>query len=317
MRAARLLSIVFELESRPGVTAAVLAQELGVSVRTVYRDIAALQVAGVPVYGTSGRSGGLRLVDGYRSNAAAVRAGEAAALLAGVVPNAAAQLGLGDDAERAVRKVMSQSGGTSGAGQILVDPVGWYRSPDEVPHLALVAEAMRTGTALAIRYSRWAEPNEVRRQIAPHGLVLKAGAWYVVARTGRGMRTYRVNQIRSARPTGTTFEPDADFDLAAVWTSFVVSFTDRLHVVDVVASVSEGTSASIRREGDPVMIAALDSASPSAGRPGWVDATLPYESIDHAAGDLMRHGAGVEVTAPHELRERIRDRALDLVNRYR
>lgn len=317
MRAARLLSIVFEIESRPGVTAAVLAEELGVSVRTVYRDVAALQVAGIPVYGTSGRTGGLRLIDGYRSNAATVRAGEAAALLAGVVPNAAAQLGLGDDAQRAVRKVMSQAGGASGVGDVLVDPVGWYRSPDEVPHLALVAEAMRTRTVLSIRYSRWAEPTEVRRRIAPHGLVLKAGAWYVIARTGRGMRTYRVNQIRTARLTGTAFEPDPDFDLAATWTSFVASFTDRLHVVDVVASVSAGTCASIRREGDPAMIAALDRASPSAGRPGWVDATLPYESIDHAAGDLMRHGAGVEVMAPRELRERIHERALELVNRYR
>ena len=146
VRVARLLSLVFEVDSRPGVTAGELADELGVSVRTIYRDVAALQAAGIPLYGEVGRAGGLRLVEGYRSRSAALRSDEAAALLAGVVPGVAEQLGLGADAERAARKVRSQSergrdrprsssAPAIGVGEILVDPVGWYRSPDEVPHL--------------------------------------------------------------------------------------------------------------------------------------------------------------------------------------
>ncbi len=139
VRAARLTQILFEIESRPGITAEQLAHGLGVSIRTIYRDVASLQVSGVPVYGTSGRGGGLHLVQGYRSRSTALRADEAAALLMGVVPIVAEQLGLGEPLARAERKVFAQLGATFGSdvdverAQILIDPIGWYRSPTRHP----------------------------------------------------------------------------------------------------------------------------------------------------------------------------------------
>ena len=61
MRADRLLSLVLLLQARGRVTAGELAAELGVSVRTVYRDLDGLSAAGVPVYREPGRTGGCRL----------------------------------------------------------------------------------------------------------------------------------------------------------------------------------------------------------------------------------------------------------------
>ncbi|MEZ5259773.1 MAG: WYL domain-containing protein [Ilumatobacteraceae bacterium] len=332
MRVARLLSLVFEVDSRPGVTAVELADELGVSVRTIYRDVAALQAAGIPLYGEVGRAGGLRLVEGYRSRSAALRSDEAAALLAGVVPGVAEQLGLGADAERAARKVRSQSergrdrprsssAPAIGVGEILVDPVGWYRSPDEVPHLTTVAEAIRTHSILSIVYRRWAEPFEVRRRVAPLGLVLKAGTWYVMARSRGQVRTYRVNQIVRARLLPTTFEPDPAFDLVAAWAAFVSSFRDRLRVVDAHVVMTRATRDWIRTEGDPVMIEALDRALTDDLRGGPDDSAeravvLPYESIERATAELLRFGRGVEVLGPPELRASVAAAAADVAQRY-
>lgn len=67
MRAARLLSLVLPLQNRGRLTAGELAAELGVSVRTVYRDIDSLSGAGIPVYGEAGQGGGYQLLGGYRT----------------------------------------------------------------------------------------------------------------------------------------------------------------------------------------------------------------------------------------------------------
>ena len=65
MRADRLLALLMLLQTRTRVPAAELAQELEVSVRTIYRDMEALSAAGVPVYAERGPGGELEISDGF------------------------------------------------------------------------------------------------------------------------------------------------------------------------------------------------------------------------------------------------------------
>ncbi len=66
MRADRLLILLLLLQTRGRVTAQTLAKRLEVSERTIYRDLEALSLAGVPVYAEQGPGGGWKLLEDYR-----------------------------------------------------------------------------------------------------------------------------------------------------------------------------------------------------------------------------------------------------------
>ncbi|MFD1150012.1 helix-turn-helix transcriptional regulator, partial [Saccharothrix hoggarensis] len=187
MRASRLLSLLLLLQSRGRMTARELADELEVSIRTIYRDVEALGASGVPVYADRGPAGGYRLVDGYRTRLTGLTTEEAESLFLAGMPGPAAELGLGAVVAAAQLKVLAALPPElrSRAGRVRerfhLDAPGWFRGDEGTPHVAGIADAVWRQRRLRIRYVRWAQV-EVERTVEPLGLVLKAGTWYLVAR---------------------------------------------------------------------------------------------------------------------------------------
>lgn len=81
MNEGRIFRILFHLLQNDRTTAPELAEELGVSVRTVYRDIDVMSISGIPVYMQGGRNGGIYLSEGYQLNRIALSDEEKAEIL--------------------------------------------------------------------------------------------------------------------------------------------------------------------------------------------------------------------------------------------
>ncbi|MCQ9136099.1 helix-turn-helix transcriptional regulator [Streptomyces hilarionis] len=315
MKSSRLVSILLLLQARGRMTAAQLAEELEVSVRTVYRDVEALGAAGVPLYGDAGHAGGYRLLDGYRTRLTGLNADEAQALFLAGAPGAAAQLGLGSVLAAARLKVRAalppelRTHADRISGRFHLDAPGWYAEADahEAPHLTAVADAVWNDRVLDVLYRRWREPTDVERRLKPWGLVLKAGRWYVVA--GPGPRTYRVDKILELAVSDEEFTRPPDFDLAAHWARYQRGFHERLYQgrAEAVVRLAPGVTLARARATGP---------DPSPDADGWTTLTVPIESVEHAHAEFLRLGADVEVLRPAELRARIARTATELAARY-
>jgi predicted DNA-binding transcriptional regulator YafY len=304
MRASRLVSILLLLQSRGRMTAAQLARELEVSVRTVYRDVESLHEAGIPLYGDAGHRGGYQLVDGYRTRLTGLNAAEAQALPLAGLPGPAAELGLGSVLAAAQLKLLAAlpPGLGEQVGRVQarfhLDAPGWYGPTEEVPLLPVVARAVWHGRVLQVRYRRWQEPTDVDRRLDPYGLVLKAGRWYLVA--APGPRTYRVDQILDLRVLDDEVTVPDGFELAGYWQRYLADFHARLHQADAEIRLAPGAAA---RLSAPAARAAAEAGLAEPG--GWTRAVVPVESAEQACREFLALGPDVEVLGPPALRARM------------
>jgi len=322
VRASRLVSLLLLLQTRGRMTARQLSVELEVSVRTIYRDVESLHSAGVPLYGDAGHAGGYQLLDGYRTKLTGLTSGEAESLFLTGLPGPAAQLGLGNVVAATKLKLTAALPAElrDRAGRIQqsfhLDAPNWYHDSEETPQLTASAGAVWNQRRLRVLYHRWKEPRDVERVLDPYGLVLKAGRWYLVAASEGRPRTYRVSQILELDVLDETFERPETFDLATYWQGYLADFESRRHDGVSVLRLSPSTKDSLP---DMMDAAALQSIEDSASEPdadGWIRATVPIESLDHAVADFLRFGAGIEVLEPPELRQRLTETVTALATLY-
>ena len=172
MRADRLLSILLLLQGRGRMTAEELAEELEVSVRTIYRDIDALSAAGVPVYTDRGPGGGCSLLESYRTNLTGLTQSEVQALFMLSIPSPLVDLGVSQELRMALLKLSAalpkaaQRAEERARSRIHLDSTWWFQSGEPVPHLPTIQEALWTDRKLVVRY-RLPFASQVERRVDP------------------------------------------------------------------------------------------------------------------------------------------------------
>ena len=250
MRADRLLAMMLLLQTRGKLTAKTLASELGVSRRTILRDVEALSISGVPIYSGGGHGGGIALDEKYRTTLTGLHTPEVQSLF--IVSNTSVlhDVGLGEASDRLLLKLLAALPAAHRPTvdhirqRLLIDPAWWWHDALNPPFWDVLQQAVYEDLMIEAVYERY-DGEVTERILEPYSLVNKSSLWYLVAQRESEMRTYRVARFHQVRLLDEAFVRRADFDLLAYWQAhlkeFVGSFSDysctlRIHP-DRVASI--------------------------------------------------------------------------------
>jgi len=313
MRADRLLATLLLMQSRGRVTAAELAAELEVSVATARRDLEALSTAGVPVYPQPGRGGGWSLVGGARTDLTGLTSAEAQALFLLAGPAAS-----GSPAVRsALRKLLRalpetfRAQAEAAADAVVVDRAGWgepERAGDEL--LATLQDAVVRRRRIDLRYAGRTGA-ESRRTVDPWGLIDKSDAWYLLAGTDDGRRTFRLDRIVHAAVTDEPAHRPPEVELSRAWQEVVEEVERRRSPVTATVLVDARFVAVLRDQfGRHCRIEELLDD-------GRARVSLAADTALSVAQPLAGWGARIEVLEPEPVRAQLARLGAELVARYR
>lgn len=302
-----MINILFDLLSKKIVKATDLSNEYNVSVRSIYRYIAALEAAGIPVYTLRGREGGFSIIDTYKLSSTFMTKSEfkqtidTLSAITESVPNK-----LLDSAIKKLKSAVKNeySGFDVKSGNLIIDAGPWGDTKGYKSKLSIIQRSMEETRQLQIRYhDRNASVSE--RIIEPHVIVFKQGLWYVYTYCNlrKDFRFFKTGRIESANILNTTFtrrdlsKKNLPLDF---WHASVIAEPIEMEVsYSVLSDVEEWLGIeNIEKTGNKYI----------------ARATLPYDS--GLVSKIMSYGNGLKVISPEKLKIEIKTCASAIANNY-
>ncbi len=181
MKVDRLISIIMILLDKERISAQKLADMFEVSLRTIYRDIDAINMAGIPVCSTSGVGGGFEIMPKYKIDKKVFSTADLSAILMGLT--SLSNMIRGDELINALAKVKSFIPADRAkdielkANQIHIDLSSWMGNRNIQPYLEIIKTALHERRLLSFEYTD-RHGNKTSRTAEPYQLVLKSSHWY-------------------------------------------------------------------------------------------------------------------------------------------
>lgn len=212
MKIDRLVSIIMILLDRERISAQELADMFEVSLRTIYRDIDAINLAGIPVRGASGVGGGFEIMPGYKIDRKVFSTADLSAILMGL-SSLSGMIG-GNELVNALAKIKSLIPADRAkdielkANQLSVDLSPWMGNQNTQPYLETIKTALRESRLLSFDYTD-RRGNKTARTAEPYQLVLKSSHWYFqgYCHKRRDYRLFRLSRISNLQMQEETFIP--------------------------------------------------------------------------------------------------------------
>jgi predicted DNA-binding transcriptional regulator YafY len=312
-RTDRLVAMVMHLQGRRLVRAEDMAAHFEVSVRTIYRDIAALGEAGVPIAGEAGV--GYSLVRSYHLPPVMLTADEATALFVGAemvrqFTDASLSVPMNSalDKLRAVLPRERQEHVEQLARRTVVMGRRNHESadPSSQPWLLAVQHGVAQRRVLRLTY-RGREREETARDVEPLGVVCYGGTWNLVAwcRLRADVRHFRVDRIRTLEMLAEPFPTRADFSL----TRHLEECEARSAMLPVRVWFADAAQERARRESYATLV-------PEQVRDGGREFSFTTWSLEWLARWLLSFAGEAEALEPAALRDLVNDGVEKIVRRH-
>lgn len=300
MKNDRLFQMVYILLEKGSVTAPELASTLEVSVRTVYRDVEALSMAGVPVYASQGKGGGISLMPNYSFDKALLSDDEQNQILFAIQSLQATDQPVG-----ALLKKLGGMFQKQNVSWIEADFSRWGMGRVDNEKFERLKTAILEKRVLEILYCS-TSGETAKRSILPFKLIFKDKSWYLQAfcKKADDYRLFKVNRIVELEVTNERFTesfddaPPMELDMLPV-SAFT---TIRLRFSPAVAF-------RVYDEFDRRQV------SPQADGSMIVETSLPAD--DWVAHYLFSFGTEVEILSPPELRQELEAYAKKIYEHYK
>lgn len=311
------MSVLLLLQARGQVTERELAEQLEVSQRTIHRDLESLSAARIPVSAIRGAQGGWQLEKGWRTHVPGLDEAEIHALLM------AQPRGLGNNprlaaaAQSALNKLMAAMPEPMKAQaahlqqRLHVDPTGWRDTGEDLSMLAAVQGAVARDRKLTFDYTK-ADGEQSSRTVDAMGLVSKGLTWYLVARTAKGMRTFRVSRMKRVAVLAVGFERPARFDLAEHWRASTAELDRKRASYRTILSLTADAARSIQ-----AWCVTHDGSAGGAGRMEETGKTVLQVDFDNEAQaqfTVLGLGCRASVLEPESLRQWVEAEAREVAN---
>ena len=302
-----MLGILFDLLSNKCVTAKYLAYKYEVSLRSIYRYVNSLELAGVPIYTNRGKGGGFALVDTYKLSSTFMTVDEFERAI-----NAMSAIadGITDKVlESAINKLKASvkneyNSFNINGGSLIIDGGSWGDSLGYKSKLVVVQKSIEGCNQLLIKYhDRNGEITE--RVIEPHVIVFKQGLWYVFAYCNlrKEFRLFKTGRIHSATLLKTKFiRQNVDkLDVPLDYWNTVKEVTDVTLKVDksVLSDVEEWLG-----------IETIETINDEF----YAKAKLPIDN--GLVSKILGFGNGVKVVSPEILKNKVLSTAKEIVSAY-
>jgi predicted DNA-binding transcriptional regulator YafY len=292
-----------------------------VSPRTIYRDITALNAAGIPIYTDRGPGGGIALLESYRTTLTGMNEDEARALFMLSIPQALVELGVGQKLKSAFLKLLAalppgqQAVQAHTQQRIYLDSTSWNEPGEPAAHLGMLHQAVWQDNVVRLVYHGRFE-TQVELVMEPYGLVAKMNTWYVVGKVDVYLRVLKISEILEVTLTGEGFRRDGGFDLTVYWKEWCEASRNRRSVYPARLMVApELLSRLSLYLGETVNYLVVENKP--ADKLGWREVTIYYENFFKARECVLNFGRAAEVLEPEALHWSVIDHARQIIDFYK